>query len=170
MVKRKPASSGKDLTIEHYDEIFADITGLLEEARRTAARTVNAFMTATYWAIGERIVRYEQGGRRRARYGEELLKRLSRDLQSRFGRGFSERNLEQMRLFYMTWPIPQTTSAKSNGRAISQTASAKSTDVISKASGNTASLPIFSLSWSHYVHLMLLASLSQLRARALDPT
>ena len=49
MVKRKPASSGKDLTIEHYDEIFADIAGLLEEARRTAARTVNAFMTATYW-------------------------------------------------------------------------------------------------------------------------
>ena len=30
-----------------------------------------------------------------------LLKRLSQDLQSRLGRGFSERNLEQMRQFYL---------------------------------------------------------------------
>lgn len=34
---------------------------------------------------------------------KELLKRLSSDLTSRFGRGFSQRNLEQMRLFYLGW-------------------------------------------------------------------
>jgi hypothetical protein len=50
----------------------------------------------------------------RAGYGEELLKRLARDLSKRFGRGFSERNLEQMRAFYLGWPIPQTASAKLN--------------------------------------------------------
>jgi hypothetical protein len=42
-----------------------------------------------------------------------LLKSLARDLSSRFGRGFSERNLQQMRGFYVAWPIPQTASAKS---------------------------------------------------------
>jgi hypothetical protein len=35
-----------------------------------SARTVNAVMTATYWAIGRRIVEAEQRGRRHADYGE----------------------------------------------------------------------------------------------------
>jgi len=71
-------------------------------------------MTATYWEIGRRVVEYEQGGKRRAEYGAALLKRLSVDLARRFGRGFSERNLEQMRLFYLGWPISQTASAESS--------------------------------------------------------
>jgi DNA adenine methylase Dam len=46
-------------------------------------------------------------------YGEQLLRRLARDLSKRFGRGFSERNLEQMRGFYLRWPNPQTLSTRS---------------------------------------------------------
>jgi hypothetical protein len=42
-------------------------------------------------------VEFEQRGKERAVYGSKSLKRLSGDLQFRFGRGFSERNLEQMR-------------------------------------------------------------------------
>ncbi|MBI4354328.1 MAG: hypothetical protein HY595_03745, partial [Candidatus Omnitrophica bacterium] len=93
---------------------------------------VNAIITATYWEIGRRIVEYEQSGKKRAEYGEALLKRLSSDLTSKFGRGFSERNLEQMRLFYLGWPISQTVSAKSQ----------------------PAPAPRFPLSWSHYVRLL----------------
>ena len=99
-------------TSDGYDRVLGDILGLLEQSRRTAARAVNALMTTIYWAIGRRIVDEEQGGRGRAAYGEALLKRLSADLTRRFGRGFSERNLEQMRLFYAAWPISQTPSAK----------------------------------------------------------
>jgi len=58
-------------------------TRLLEAARRVSARTVNAFMTATYWEIGRRIVEFEQGGKERAEYGETLLLRLSHDLTAR---------------------------------------------------------------------------------------
>jgi hypothetical protein len=57
-------------------------------------------------------VEFEQGGEKRAEYGEALLKQLAADLSARYGRGFSERNLEQMRRFYMSWPISQTLSAK----------------------------------------------------------
>jgi hypothetical protein len=52
------------------------------------------------------------------------------DLQSRLGRGFSERNLEQMRQFYLQWENPQTLSADSAAGVspkISQTPSAKLT-------------------------------------------
>ena len=35
---------------------------MIEEARRVAARSVNAVMTATYWLVGRRIVEQEQQG------------------------------------------------------------------------------------------------------------
>ena len=69
-------------------------------------------MTTSYREIGRRIVQAEQQGKRRAGYGEQLIERLSLDLTQQFGRGFSVRNLEQMRLFYVTWSIPQTVSAE----------------------------------------------------------
>jgi len=78
-----------------------DVAEFIEEARRSAARSVNALMTATYWLVGRRIVEQEQGGKTRADYGEAVLKQLSADLTNRFGRGFSERNLEQMRAFHL---------------------------------------------------------------------
>ena len=85
---------------QNYSGLVRDIGALLAAARRSSARAVNALMTATYWEVGRRIVEFEQRGELRAGYGQELLKRLSRNLTSRLGRGFSERNLEQMRLFY----------------------------------------------------------------------
>jgi hypothetical protein len=46
--------------------LAGDIAALLETARWNAARTVNAIMTATYWEVGGRIVKFEQKGKRRA--------------------------------------------------------------------------------------------------------
>ncbi|MDR2882032.1 MAG: PDDEXK nuclease domain-containing protein [Azoarcus sp.] len=130
-----------------YTAVHADIVALLETARRAAARSVNMLMTATYWEIGRRIVEFEQGGKRRAEYGWRLLKQLSRDLSARFGRGFSERNLEQMRLFYLAW-LPE---------KISQTMSAKS-QIVQASSVLSPDLPAiaqaFPLPWSAYVSLL----------------
>jgi hypothetical protein len=88
-----------------YDALLLSVIDLLETGRQIAARSVNAVLTMTYWQVGQRLVEHEQGGAERADYGSGLLKRLSRDLQARLGRGFSERNLEQMRQFYLQWPI-----------------------------------------------------------------
>jgi len=115
-----------------YGKILSELSDLLESARRTAARHVNSIMTATYWEMGRRIVEHEQKGERRAGYGEELLKQLGADLSARFGRGFSRRNLQDMRSFYLIYPqarIWQTLSANSEKSAINQiwrTPSAKS--------------------------------------------
>ena len=80
-----------------YSAVHSEIVLLLDAARRSAARSVNALMTATYWEIGRRIVEFEQGGKDRAGYGEALIERLADDLTKRFGRGFSRQNLQQMR-------------------------------------------------------------------------
>ena len=80
-----------EIADDAYGAVLADISDLLESARRAAARSVNAIMTASYWAVGRRIVEDEQRGQRRADYGERLVTRLAEDLTRRFGRGFGYR-------------------------------------------------------------------------------
>lgn len=150
----KTTKNAKDAKVTEaaYDDVHGSIVGLLEEARGAAARSVNALMTASYWEIGRRIVEFEQGGQERAARGQQLLQRLSADLAARFGRGFSVDNLEQMRLFYLTY-TPQW---------ISETLSRKDTVVPVTGKSETASRNIgleqlalvLPLSWSHYVQLV----------------
>ena len=126
---------------------------MLEQARRNSARSINSIMTTTYWEIGRRIVEHEQRGQKRAQYGKALLRRLAADLTSRFGKGFSERNLLAMREFFLAWSIPQTVSAElheacrtGDPQENPQTASAKS--------GELSRSSPFPLPWSHYVRLL----------------
>jgi hypothetical protein len=77
----RESSMTKMTTIpENYNNIRAGIVELLKAARSAAARNVNSIMTAAYWDIGRRIVKFEQGGQRRAEYGEQLIEQLSADL------------------------------------------------------------------------------------------
>lgn len=132
-----------------YAGIHSDIVALIETARRAAARSINALMTATYWEIGRRIVEFEQRGQERAAYGEAMIKRLGTDLSRQFGRGFGWRNLAQMRAFYLAWPssqILQTLSAKSSPPQILQTVSGKSKSpdsvwTIARSTGTHSSPP-----------------------------
>jgi hypothetical protein len=151
-----------------YSELLGGVSALLESARRASARAVNAFMTATYWEVGRRIVEFEQGGAKRAGYGEQLLKRLASDLTARLGRGFSVQNIENMRLFYGacgTQEISQTLSRKSvlSLTAASSTKKSQTLSGISrKPRGSSQAIPFdladvaraFPLPWSHYVLLV----------------
>lgn len=150
----------KRSSIANYEGLLADVVDVIADARRAAARVVNAAMTTTYWFIGRRIIEEEQRGSARADYGEQLVKRLALDLSKRFGRGFSKRNLWQMRAFYLAWPLPGTTSAKSPSSAtttragrIVQTLSAQFAGALAKE--GTARFP---LPWSHYARLLAVRS------------
>src|SRR2546429_3312340 len=105
MKKPHPKAIWLNPSVE-YGGLIGDIGELLEAARRNAARAVNALMTATYWEIGRRIVEFEQRGKKRAEYGEELLQRLAQDLTARVGRGFSYPNVNKFRQFYLAFPAP----------------------------------------------------------------
>jgi predicted nuclease of restriction endonuclease-like (RecB) superfamily len=95
-------------TPKGYNSVLSGMVELLEAARRASARTVNAIMTATYWEMGRRIVEFEQGGSRRAGYGEQLLEKLSEDLTARFGKGFGLAQIGIMRQFFLAYrKIPQ---------------------------------------------------------------
>jgi len=76
-----------------YSNLVSSIETLLQDAKAKVIREVNQTIIFTYWHIGRYIVEFEQGGKERAEYGTELLKRLSKDLTKSFGKGYSYRNL-----------------------------------------------------------------------------
>ena len=112
------------MKVEIKKDIYQEIHDLLHKARQNIISNVNYTMTKTYFLIGKRIVEEEQDGNKRAEYGKNLIKTLSKKLTKEFGKGFSETNLEQMRKFFKVYGISQTLSEE------------------------------FRLSWSHYLILM----------------
>ena len=78
-----------------------EIKTILKNARQKAYTAVNSAMVEAYWKIGRRIVEEEQSGRERAEYGKEIIKNLSKELTEEFGKGFGERNIRNIRQFYV---------------------------------------------------------------------
>lgn len=113
--------------------LFENIKNLIKESQNRIITAINNTMSLTYFEIGRMIVEEEQKGELRANYGKQIIKTLSIKLTKDFGQGFSIRNIEQMRQFYIAYSIPQTLSAE------------------------------FKLSWSHYLTLMRINDENELR-------
>lgn len=125
------------------DPLFNSIRALIDDARRHTSRNVNAAMVFTYFHIGRLIVEKEQGGKERAVYAKETLKKLSERLIKEFGRGYSVDNLQYMRLFFLEYSNSESLSnifKKVKGQAIYEALSRISIGEI--------------LSWSHYTQLL----------------
>lgn len=124
-------------------DLLQSIRELLVVSKQDVYRYVNTRMVYVYFEVGRQIVEYEQRGKHTAEYGKKTLKYLSDKLVQEFGRGFSVRNLEYMRYFFLIYN-------KSSQKT--KTLSAKSSTHIS----SSAKKQEFPLSWSHYVFLMRL--------------
>ena len=88
------------------------IKAVLEQARQSAYRAVNFAMVMAYWAIGRLIVEKEKQGKDRAEYGQAMIAELSKRLTHDFGKGFTARNLRNMRAFCLAFPIWHALSAE----------------------------------------------------------
>jgi len=102
MRRKHPRKTAGDGPVE---PLYREIRAVLESARTGAYRAVNAATVHAYWNVGRLIVEHEQGGRKRAAYGEAVLEELSRRLMAEFGRGFDVTNLRKMRQFYRMFDI-----------------------------------------------------------------
>ena len=98
----------KDEDVE-IDNSFSNIKELVLNARNKVLSVVNTEMLNLYWNIGKIIMEIQQGNER-ASYGDTVLEKLSQKLTAEFGKGFSKRNLERMRKFYIYFPIATTVS------------------------------------------------------------
>ena len=84
-------------------ETYDTVREYIVTAQKKIAVAINSAMVEAYWNIGKRI--YEACGEsERAEYGKQLLQFLADKLTSEFGKGFSVRNLQMMRQFYLIFP------------------------------------------------------------------
>jgi len=90
--------------IEKRENLFDKIAGLIEQARRKVATTINQEMVLLYWNIGktikEEVIKLD-----RAEYGKQILHSVSGELTQRYGKGYSEQNLWHMVKFFDAHPI-----------------------------------------------------------------
>jgi len=85
--------------------LFQSIREIINESRQRVYRMANSALLQTYWQIGQLIVEDEQQGKAKAIYGVATLKTLATQLTLEFGKGFDERNLNNMRAFFNAFPI-----------------------------------------------------------------
>lgn len=97
---------------KELNSLADNITNLVYKAKSDLAKAVNTTLVTTYWNIGKYIVEFEQKGNVKAKYGTALLSSLAKILRIKLGRGYSRPNLNNMRKFYLTYPICQTLSDK----------------------------------------------------------
>lgn len=98
----------KVINNNEINNLYSNIKKLIEQSRGRIYKTVNIEMINLYWNIGKIIIN-KQGGNDKAKYKDYILENLSIKLSNEFGRGFSKRNLERMRKFYLYYPITTTT-------------------------------------------------------------
>ena len=84
------------------------IVAVIEQGKQKLAISINETIKATYWNVGRHIVEFEQQGNAKSKYGTKLLSNLAKILRARVGRGYSHPNLNNMRKFYLSFPIFQT--------------------------------------------------------------
>ena len=109
------------------DDVLKDMCGIIESSREAAYKAVNISLVQRNWLIGYRISEEEFRGEARSEYGASVIKKLSKSLTAKYGKGFTKTNLYSFYSFYKCFP------------GIFQTPSGKSADL---------------LSWSHYAVLL----------------
>jgi len=140
--------------------LYDKIALLLHDARTSLARAVNHAMALTYYEIGRMIVEEEQHGQERAAYGKHTLKELSNKLSSEFGKGFSVENLDRMRFFYLAY------SPSISSTMLTKFEQNDAEHAIPLSAH--ADVPVFTLSWSHYLKLMRIDDLAERRFYEID--
>ena len=90
---------------------YQEIRGCVIEAQQKVYRAVNSAMVEAYWSIGRAIFEY-CGENDRAEYGKQILSEISERLTAEFGKGYTVRNLRNMRQFYLSFPKRHTVCAE----------------------------------------------------------
>jgi predicted nuclease of restriction endonuclease-like (RecB) superfamily len=90
---------------DHIESLYLRVAKRIDHAYQSVQRIVNTEMLKAYWKIGQDIVEAEQQGATRAQYGQAIIQELSQKLMKRYGKGFSEANIRNMRQFYLEYQV-----------------------------------------------------------------
>ena len=85
--------------MNYYEEIKNELIDV-EVYTRVKDYSKNKYTLEKYYNVGKMIIE-AQGGEERNEYGNKLIKEYSKKLSYDLGKGYSWRNLYNMRLFYI---------------------------------------------------------------------
>ena len=85
--------------MNYYNEIKKELINN-EANKKVKDYSKNRYELETYLRVGKLLID-AQGGEKRAKYGNGLIKEYSKRLTKELGRGYSTRNLKNMRKFYI---------------------------------------------------------------------
>ena len=119
------------------NNLLQDVCVIIDSAEHFAYRIVDSTLVIRNWCIGKRISEETLKGEDRAKYGAEVISKLSKELTSLYGKGYTLRTIYKYLSFYRQFPdIMPTAGAENATGEIMPTAGAQL------------------LSWSHYRALL----------------
>jgi predicted nuclease of restriction endonuclease-like (RecB) superfamily len=142
----------------NFTELVQTIQQTHDYLNEKALSAVNQSLTTRNWLIGFYIVEYEQKGNDRAKYGKQLIAKLSKSLQARGIKNTSATNLRLYRQFYQIYPQIYQTVSDELLKSLSDKRYAGNTPLLptksKKSFGVSAQLLMTRLSFSHIVELI----------------
>lgn len=85
---------------KYYGGLLKDAEQIIERSQQHAYVAINTLMVERNWLLGKRIAEEVLKGEDRAKYGAQLIKRLSADLTEKYGKGFDYSTLYKFVRFY----------------------------------------------------------------------
>lgn len=101
----------------NYFDVAANYVKKAEIGKSIREANTNRELVECYWNVGRLIVE-AQGGKEKAKYGNELIKKWAEKLTKEYGKGYSYENLFRFRKFYLTFPIVDTMCPQLNWSVI----------------------------------------------------
>lgn len=80
------------------NKLIQELSHLIEESKQQVSRVANSTLTLLFWHVGNRI-NTEILDNERAAYGKQIVKTVARQLEEKYGRNFTERNVRRMMQF-----------------------------------------------------------------------
>ena len=96
--------SNELLEKEYNGNVLDDVCNIIDTAQKVAHNAVNVTLVQRNWLLGKRIYEEEMRGERRAEYGKEVIKIISKELSMKYGKGYTKTNLYYFYNFYLEFP------------------------------------------------------------------
>lgn len=80
------------------DNLIVELSALIEQSKKQVATVANSALTLLFWQVGKRI-NEELLNNERAEYAKAIVPTVATQLESKYGRSFTERNVRRMMQF-----------------------------------------------------------------------
>ena len=123
-MENKLGKIGQSNFMDNYvktDDILKDMCGIIESSQKAAYQAVNIALVQRNWLLGYRIAEEELGGKERSEYGLQIIKKLSKELTNRYGKGYDKGTLYRCLKFYKMFPEIVASLRQQSGTILSWT-------------------------------------------------